>query len=116
MDAIGIGMNLPESDAPTLPERAEVPRGLGPVVDLLKVLLKMKCDEFGVAQKLIAGSADIDAIAADDNANVPALSGWRRELFGDDAIRLKHGGLGLAFCTDGRRLRLIPLDDTASAG
>ena len=108
--AVTRGIALPEDQAPRLPDRVEVPRGLGPVVELLKVLLKMKCDQHDVAQKLLAGSSDIDAIAADDNADVPALKGWRRELFGEDALRLKHGGVGLAFCTDGRKLRLIDLD------
>jgi len=110
MEAVARGMALPEDQAPRLPERVDVPRGLGPVVELLKVLLKMKCDQHDVAQKLIAGSAEIEAIAADDNADVPALKGWRRELFGEDALRLKHGGVGLGFCTDGRKLRLIELD------
>lgn len=110
LEAVKRGLELPEDQAPTLPERVDLPRGLGPVVDLLKVLLKMKCDEHGVAQKLVANVADIEAIAADDNANVPVLHGWRRELFGEDALKLKHGRLGLGFCTDGRRLRLVPLE------
>ena len=105
------GLALPEDQAPHLPERNDAPRGLGPVVELLKVLLKMKCDQHGVAQKLIAGSSDVEAIAADDNADVPALKGWRREVFGADALRLKHGAVGLAFCTDGRKLRLIEVEN-----
>jgi ribonuclease D len=113
--AVARGMAVPESEAPTPPARPELPRGLGPVVELLKVLLKMKCDEHGVAQKLVAGTADIEAIAADDAADVPALSGWRRELFGEDALRLKHGRLALGFCTDGRRLRLVPMDPADQA-
>jgi ribonuclease D len=80
------------------------------MVDLLKVLLKMKCDEHEVAQKLVASSPDLDAIAADDNADVPAMHGWRRELFGEAALQLKHGRLALAFSPDGRRLRLIPVE------
>lgn len=110
LEAVARGLASPADKAPQMPDRVDLPKGLGPVVDLLKVLLKMKCDQHGVAQKLVAGSGDIDAIAADDDADVPALKGWRRELFGEDALRLKHGSLGLAFCTDGRRLRLIPLD------
>ena len=110
LEAVKRGLDTPEDQCPTPPDRVEVPKGLGPVVDLLKVLLKMKCDEHGVASKLVANSADIDAIASDDNANVPALHGWRHELFGEDALKLKHGRLGLGFCTDGRRLRLIPSD------
>lgn len=111
MDAVARGLAQPEDTAPKALERIDVPRGLMPVVELLKVLLKMKCDQHDVAQKLIAGSSDIEAIAVDDNADVPALKGWRREVFGEDALRLKHGGVGLAFCTDGRRLRLIEIQD-----
>ncbi len=110
LEAVARGLAMPEDQAPTPPDRVELPRGLGPVVDLLKVLLKMKCDEHGVASKLVANVADIEAIAADDNANVPALHGWRRDLFGEDALLLKHGRLGLGFCTDGRRLRLVPIE------
>jgi ribonuclease D len=115
LDAVKRGLELPEDQIPKPPERVELPRGLGPVVDLLKVLLKMKCDEHGVAQKLVANTADIESIAADDDADVPALHGWRRELFGEDALALKHGRLGLGFCTDGRRLRLAPLEPVEPA-
>lgn len=110
LDVVARGLAVPESEAPQGPDRVDMPKGLGPVVDLLKVLLKMKCDEHGVAQKLVASIADVEAIAADDDANVQALSGWRRDLFGEDALRLKHGRLGLGFCTDGRRLRLVDIE------
>ena len=110
LDVVKRGLALPADQIPRPPERVEMPRGLGPVVDLLKVLLKMKCDEHGVASKLVANSSDVEAIAADDQANVAALQGWRRDLFGDDALKLKHGRLGLGFCTDGRRLRLVPIE------
>ncbi len=115
LDAVKRGLAVPEEQAPKPPERVELPRGLGPVVELLKVLLKMKCDEHGVAQKLVANVADIEALAADDDADVRVLSGWRRELFGEDALRLKHGRLGLGFCTDGRRLRLVPIEPVEPA-
>jgi len=59
------------------------------------VLLKIQCEQHGVAQKLIASSSDLDQIAADDNADVPALSGWRREIFGTAALELKHGRIAL---------------------
>ncbi|CDK97615.1 Ribonuclease D (RNase D) [Magnetospirillum gryphiswaldense MSR-1 v2] len=110
LEAVKRGLALPEDQIPKPPERVELPRGLGPVVDLLKVLLKMKCDAHGVASKLVANSADIEAIAADDHAEIPALHGWRRDLFGEDALALKHGRLALGFCTDGRKLRLVPMD------
>ena len=67
----------------------------------------MKCEDHEVAQKLVANTADLDAIAADDNAPVPALSGWRLEVFGQDALALKRGELALAVV--GRKLRLVPV-------
>lgn len=95
MEAIEAGRNLPEDRAPELPPIVELPPGAGPLMDLLKVLLKFKCDTHDVAQKLVATVADLEAIAADDEADVPALRGWRREVFGDDALRLKHGEIAL---------------------
>jgi ribonuclease D len=65
-------------------------------VELLKVLLRMTSERHGVAAKVIATVDDLDRIAADDAADVPALSGWRRELFGERALALKHGRLALA--------------------
>ncbi len=65
-------------------------------VELLKVLLRMTSERHGVAAKVIATSEDLERIASDDGAEVPALSGWRREMFGNQAIALKHGKLALA--------------------
>jgi ribonuclease D len=66
------------------------------VVELLKVLLRMISERHHVAAKVIATVDDLERIAADDAAKVPALSGWRRELFGEKALALKHGALALA--------------------
>jgi len=65
------------------------------VVELLKVLLRMVSERHHVAAKVIATVDDLERIAADDDANVPALRGWRRELFGEKALALKHGKLVL---------------------
>jgi ribonuclease D len=65
-------------------------------VELLKVLLRMTAERHGVAAKVIATVDDLDRIAADDAADVPALHGWRRDLFGEKALALKHGRLALA--------------------
>ncbi len=105
--AVAEGLALPEAECPAPPPRSERPAGLGPVVDLLKVLLKMKCETHEVAQKLVANATDLEAIAADDAAQVPALHGWRREVFGEDALALKHGRLALA--VEGRKVRLVPV-------
>jgi len=66
------------------------------VVELLKVLLRMIAERHHVAAKVIATVDDLERIAADDAADVPALTGWRRELFGEKALALKHGKLALA--------------------
>jgi ribonuclease D len=65
-------------------------------VELLKVLLRMTSERHAVAAKVIATIDELEQIAADDAANVPALHGWRRELFGEKALALKHGKLALA--------------------
>src|SRR5207244_12737153 len=65
-------------------------------VELLKVLLRMTSERHAVASKVIATVDDLDQIAADDDADVAALRGWRRELFGEAALSLKHGRLALA--------------------
>jgi ribonuclease D len=71
------------------------PSGLGPTIELLKVLLKLQAEKHEVAPRLIASAAEVEAIAGDDNADVPALSGWRRNIYGQHALALKHGKLAL---------------------
>jgi len=66
------------------------------IVELLKVLLRMTSERHAVASKVIATVDDLEQIAADDNADVAALHGWRREMFGEAALSLKHGRLALA--------------------
>jgi ribonuclease D len=85
-------------DMKTLPHQARAqaaPNGAA-AVELLKVLLRMISERHHVAAKVIATVDDLERIAADDTADVPALNGWRRELFGEKAIALKHGKLALA--------------------
>ena len=85
-------------DPKTLPLQSRTqaaPNGAA-VVELLKVLLRMVSERHHVAAKVIATVDDLERIAADDEADVPALSGWRRELFGEKALALKHGKLALA--------------------
>jgi ribonuclease D len=77
------------------PSRADTPPGIGPLIELLRVLLKQRCEEHQVAQRLLATAEDLEAIAADNNASTPALSGWRYDIFGKDALALKHGRLAL---------------------
>jgi ribonuclease D len=87
-----------ERDPKSLPrlERFKPAANGSATVELLKVLLRMTSERFGVAAKVVATVDDLDRIAADDEADVPALKGWRRELFGEKALALKHGQLALA--------------------
>ena len=85
-------------DPHTLP-KIEKPRNNSngaAIVELLKVLLRMTSERHAVASKVIATVDDLEQIAADDKADVGALHGWRRELFGEAALALKHGQLALA--------------------
>ena len=86
-----------ETDDIVLPERARGRSGgNGALVELLKVLLKAVCETEGVAPKIIATVDDLEAIAEDDEADVPVLAGWRRSLFGEKALALKAGRLALS--------------------
>jgi ribonuclease D len=108
LDAVARGLTDP-NPPPAIAAKAEPPPGIGPLIELLRVLLKQRCEDFQVAQKLIASADDLEAIAADDNAAVPALAGWRRQVFGEDALALKHGRLALTAGKGG--IDLVPLPD-----
>ena len=99
--------NIPESDAPQLEKLNKSKPQKPALIELLKVLLKHKSEDNNVAQKLIASTADLEAIAENDNANVLALSGWRKDVFGDDALLLKSGKIALSAAGD--RIRVIPI-------
>lgn len=93
--AVEKGVNCPAGEMPQ-PDRSREKLQVNPALaDMLRVLLKSKTESSGVAAKLIAPSSDLDAIAA-GLRDVPALSGWRREVFGADALRLCEGKIGLA--------------------
>lgn len=92
---------LDKSQLPRLPERPRGPSPKGAIGDLIRVLLKSVAETHGVAPRILASSDDIDAIVLDDDAKVPALRGWRRKLFGDKALAIKHGRLALAASRDG---------------
>lgn len=108
LEAVAEGVAIPAAELPEPKPQRQLPQGLGPLVDLLKVLLKMRCEDNDVAQKLVANSADLELIAADDNAEVRALKGWRHELFGADALALKHGKLAIK--ANGKKIEVFATD------
>ena len=95
VDAVTRGLARDPKTLPQL-ERPRQNNNGSAIVELLKVLLRMTSEQNGVAAKVIATVDDLEAIAADDRAEVAAMHGWRREMFGDKALDLKHGKLGLA--------------------
>jgi ribonuclease D len=103
---------LPEAALPELPAQRQLPAGIGPLVELLRVLLRLCAEESGVAPRLIADNDDLEAIAAADTAAVPALAGWRGELFGRDALDLKHGRLALT--ASGNKIERLHLGTAAA--
>ncbi|NBR89280.1 MAG: ribonuclease D [Rhodobacteraceae bacterium] len=92
--AIKAGIDCPAEKAPRVDTDEKL--NVNPAIaDLLRVLLKAKTEASGVAARLIASSSDLDALAAGQR-DVPALQGWRRDVFGEDALRLCDGQVGLA--------------------
>lgn len=102
------GMLVPESEWPEVPDYDPANQGPRAVVELLRLLLKLKSEQEDVAPRLIASSEDIDAIAQKDDADVPAMHGWRRTLFGEDALKLKHGKLAVALSDGGKKIDIFP--------
>ncbi len=105
--AVARGLTVPDAECPRLADRVESGRSNGAVAELLRVLLKMRADEHNVAARLIANSEDLDRLAAEDSPDIPALTGWRREIFGEDALALKEGRIGLVM--RGRKLLAVPI-------
>ena len=95
LEAVKAGLAVKPEDAPKVVGGREKLQVNPALADMLRVLVKAKADNEGVAQKLIATSADLDAIAAGQR-DVAALRGWRKEVFGADALRLVEGKIGLA--------------------
>jgi ribonuclease D len=106
LEAVRSALDAPEGYAPVIdkPKSSGGPPN-GAVVELLKVLLKARSEDAGVASKLIATVADLEKIAADDEADTPALQGWRLQAFGEDALKLKRGEIALVL--DGGRVRSV---------
>lgn len=111
--AIAAAEVLPAASLPRPEEPALRRPGAEALSDLLRVLLKAKTEAAGVAQRLVASGADLDVIAGEEAPDVPALRGWRFELFGRDALRLKAGEIALS--ADGARVRVVELDRAVAA-
>ncbi len=108
LEAVNEALALPKADMPHVPRHTQAPEGAAAAVELLKVLLKLISEKHGVAPKVIANSEDLDKIAAEgEKAEVSALHGWRRELFGEPALQLIKGEIALRFA--GRKVDTVAL-------
>ncbi|OHV87928.1 ribonuclease D [Mesorhizobium sp. ORS 3428] len=108
LGAVNTALAMPKEAMPKLPKSFQPPEGSSAAAELLKVLLRIVAEKEGVAPKVLASSDDIDRIAAEgDGADVPALQGWRRAVFGDQALRLVRGEIGIKF--DKRRIAVFEL-------
>jgi ribonuclease D len=99
VEAVKAGLARDPKSLPKFTRDKPLSNGASATVELLKVLLRMTAERHGVAAKVIATVDDLERIASDENADVPALKGWRREMFGNEALKLKQGGLALAIET-----------------
>ncbi len=108
--AIEGALALAETDWPEPAERGSgggngAGRASPALVALLKVLLAAKCEAHDVAPKLLASSDDLDRLALGDEDGLPLLTGWRRQVFGEDALALRAGRIAIA--VEGRRIKLV---------
>jgi len=106
VEAVKRGLDTPQSDWPRLPKGRDRSALNPALADLLRVLLKAKAEEAGVASKLIASSSDLDDIASGERDGIWAR-GWRREVFGEAALQLLDGKIALA--AEGERVKTVPV-------
>lgn len=98
---------MPDSTLPQAKSETRTPKPPAAVMELLRVLLKHITDAEGIAPRLVASADELEALALDDAADIRAQKGWRYDVFGAAALRLKHGKIALA--ADGKRIRVIEL-------
>ena len=106
-------LNTAKDHLPKLPKQKQAPEGCSAATEMLKLLLKLVAEQNGVAPKILATVDDLEKIAADDEADVMALKGWRREVFGNKALKLKHGKIAISY--QNRKIVMVDLESNAPA-
>jgi ribonuclease D len=109
LEAVRRGLERDRDSLPSIRKQKPLTPDAAAILDLLRVLLKASAGRHGVATKLIATADDLEKIARGNTEDVPALKGWRHELFGADALAIKRGELALAV-RDGQ-VTVIPTQD-----
>ncbi|MDX1737139.1 MAG: ribonuclease D, partial [Alphaproteobacteria bacterium] len=104
-----IALDLSKEELPRLPKKPRLPDGIGPLTDLLKVLLKRQSERHLIAARVVATSDDLEKLASQDNPDIAALSGWRYEVFGKRALDLMSGKL--AITANGKDIEVIEIEE-----
>jgi ribonuclease D len=112
VEAVKRGLARDPKGLPSLDQGPSLPAEAGAMVDLLRVLLKAAASRHGVAPRLIADTEDLERIATETQPDVAAMKGWRRELFGEDALRLRRGELALGM----RRGEVVTIETGGGRG
>jgi ribonuclease D len=108
LEVVNAALDIPKEELPRLPKAVQAPEGSSAAAELLKVLLRQVAEKEGVAAKVLASSEDLDRIAAEgEEADVPAMHGWRRAVFGELAAKLVRGEIALKF--DRRKIAVFEL-------
>ena len=105
LDAVQVGMELPDDQCPDTRKGGPPLKGHETLVALLQALLKLRCDENGIAAQLVANRRELDRIATEDDPDIRTLTSWRREIYGNDALALKRGEIALT--ADGLTVRVV---------
>jgi ribonuclease D len=113
LQAIERGLARDTAELPRIKRGSPAPADALAIIDLLRVLLKNAAARHGVAQKLIATTDDLEKIARSENPDVAALNGWRRKLFGEDALAVKRGEIALGVRNG--QIRLLKADGISTA-
>jgi ribonuclease D len=109
LSAVNAALETPRDQMPRLPKAPQQAEGSSAASELLKVLLRLVAEKEGVAAKVLASSDDIDRIASEgEAADVPAMRGWRRTVFGEQALRLVRGEIAIRF--ERRRIAVFDIE------
>ena len=96
VESIGAAVDNANDYAPPSPKVVHMPPSLGPRIEMLKTLLRLRTEVEGIATRLVANARDIEQLAAfGEDANIAALTGWRRQIFGQDALDMLAGKIAL---------------------
>jgi len=113
INVVAAVLERPKESLPQPERRDALPQGIGPVSDMLKILLKQRCEDAGIVSRLVANADELNRLAAGEQDGLPALSGWRYDLFGKAALDLKAGRLALT--VQGNKVEILPTSYDRSA-